>query len=737
MAEGKDSGVKDLEEEITCGICHEHYQEPKVLSCCHYYCKQCIYRLALRTGLDKPFSCPECHKDTTLPQGGVDNLQGAFFVNRLKHVHSKLERATGKVEAKCEMCSEDKAEAFCRHCMMFICAECVKQHKKLKVFAGHKTSSLDGLKEGGAREFITPEPTLQTCKVHNESMKFYCFDCSCLICRDCTVDDHLGHKYQFVRKAALEAKKKLSQQLGPLQETKNGLVCVVKEVQTTRSELEAEGHAVVGQIEKWCDEFCQIIQNHKKQLVQEVESKITQKSGGLSGQEKQLSTSCAGADSVIEFTQHCMEHLTDDEIVCMYDELQSRIDRAIEEQQKAGNSLEPVEEVDLAIDVKNSSEELKQLCHTTAKIIQILLDPSKCTVTLKGAENAEVGKLSEVMLHINLANGKPTKQKCAVECHLKSLVDGSSSKCEVDHVDGHKYHIQYTPTVRGRHELSVTVNGVEVADSPFPVFASIHPNQLSKPVRVITGLNHPIDVACNSEGKIIVCEYNGDVVLMDKKGKRLSRIKRSGHNLKHPRGVAVDGDNNIYFVDESLNVIFKSDKEMNLIEKKFFEHNGTPGHLCVAVVGDEVMVCERFNKGTIKVYSKELEYVREIVSPQKNETFCSISSDEHGNLYTCEVTNSCIVVFKNGGQFVRSFGCDENGVKKLDEPTGVCVTSQYVYVPHRGNNISVFTTQGQYVTSFGQKGKGEGEFNDPIGVCVDRDGFVYVCDYFNTRVQVF
>ena len=65
----------------------------------------------------------------------------------------------------------------------------------------------------------------------------------------------------------------------------------VKEVRTTRSELEAEGHAVVARIETLCDELCQIIQHRKKQLVTEAEGKIAQKSGGLTGQEKQLSTS--------------------------------------------------------------------------------------------------------------------------------------------------------------------------------------------------------------------------------------------------------------------------------------------------------------------------------------------------------------------------------------------------------------------------------------------------------------
>ena len=729
MAEKKDFGLKDLEDEITCAICHEYYQEPKVLSCCHYYCKQCIHRLALRTGLDKPFSCPECRKDTTLPQGGVDNLQAAFFVNQLKRVHSKLERATGEVEAKCEMCSiSGKAEAFCRHCMMFICAECVKQHKNLKVFAGHKTSSLDKLKEGGAREFITPEPTLQTCKEHEEKMKLFCLDCGCLICRDCTIKDHHGHNYEFVKKAVSQVKKGLSQHLQPLREIKDGLMCAVKEVRTTRSELEAEGHAVVARIETLCDELCQIIQHRKKQLVTEAEGKIAEKSGDLTGQEKQLSTSCAGADSVIEFTQHCMEHLTDDEIMCMHVELQSRIDRAIEEQQEAGNSLEPVEEVDVTVDV-SFAEELKQLCQTKARITQISLDPSKCTVVCKGAENAEVGKLSEVTVLTNLANGKPTKQKCVVECHLKSLVDGSSGKCKVYQVKGHEYHIQYTPTVRGRHELSVTVNGVEVADSPFPVFASIHPNQLGKPVRVISGFKRPTGVACNSEGEIILCEYFGDVMLLDKKGNRLASIKKSDNNFEYLRGVAVDGDDNIYFVEFNKNTIHKSDKQMRKITSKTTNQKGKPGHLCVAVVGDEVMVCDK--QGNVNIYTKELEYVRQITG-----TFTTTSSDEHGNLYVCNERNCCANVYTNEGQLLRSFGCDEDGVKKLKGPRGVCVSGQYVYVSNAradGNNISVFTTQGHYVTSFGQEGMGEGEFNCPWGVCVDRDGFVYVCDCYNYK----
>ena len=43
--------LEDLEKEITCAICQEHYTDPKTLPCLHCYCKQCILKLALRVGL--------------------------------------------------------------------------------------------------------------------------------------------------------------------------------------------------------------------------------------------------------------------------------------------------------------------------------------------------------------------------------------------------------------------------------------------------------------------------------------------------------------------------------------------------------------------------------------------------------------------------------------------------------------------------------------------------------------
>ena len=40
-------------------------------------------------------------------------------------------------------------------------------------------------------------------------------------------------------------------------------------------------------------------------------------------------------------------------------------------------------------------------------------------------------------------------------------------------------------------------------------------------------------------------------------------------------------------------------------------------------------------------------------------------------------------------------------------------------------------------TSFGSQGNRQGQFSYPCGVIDDKDGFIYVCDSDNGRIQIF
>ena len=230
------------------------------------------------------------------------------------------------------------------------------------------------------------------------------------------------------------------------------------------------------------------------------------------------------------------------------------------------------------------------------------------------------------------------------------------------------------------------------------------------------------------------------IIMLDKTGKKLMQ---ADYRFTDPLGVAVDStDGCVYVTDNSLspsNKIIKLSPDLQV--KKIFDCMSGLLYRGVSVVGDEVMVC--CLKGSIVVYTKELEFVREIGShgdgPSQFGGIRGMFSDEHGKLYICDLDKSCVQVFASDGEFLRSIdSADRDGVNRLNGPRGVCVSGGYVYVTNfYGHRLSVFTTDGDYVTTFGQHGSGRGNLLFPCGVCIDRDGFVYVCESSNNRIQIF
>ncbi len=466
--------LEDLERDITCAVCQERYTEPKLLPCLHYYCKKCILQLAHRTASQRPFSCPECRKETTLPEDSVDGLKTAFFVYRMQSMYSTVERVHGKVEVKCEGCtdSEDKAEAFCRQCAVFICKECIKQHKKWKPFASHEVDTLEDLKQGRVREITVEEPPTKKCPTHEEPLIIYCFDCATLICHHCTAKIHRDHNFEFSKVAAPNTRKTLLSKVEPIKEKVSNISRAMKAVQATIQEVEEQGTLVSNTILTSFAELAEILEKRKNELLQENSQSVKKKVAKLVAQEKNLSLATAELHSIVDYTERFIGKCSDNEVMSMLTEIDNRIQVDIEEHSKSGLSLEPVEEANMRVEVIGSKT-LQDFCQTKAKYIYSSVDPGACTVEGEGVKTAEVGKTAEVLLTTRLSNNKTTRRKIAVVGILKSLSYKSEIKCNVEQLQPGEYRIQYQPIVRGRHELTVSVDKEQVSGSPFSVFVFI------------------------------------------------------------------------------------------------------------------------------------------------------------------------------------------------------------------------------------------------------------------------
>ncbi len=738
MAEGVQEGktLKELEREITCSVCQEHYTEPKVLPCLHYYCKKCVRALALKTTSNKPFSCPKCHKEITLPQGGVEGLKTAFFINHMKSNFSALEKVHGKIEVRCEGCTSSyKAEAFCRHCTTFICPNCEISHRKMKVFSSHEVVSLEDLKQGRAKQIPVAKPATEKCSIHEEPLLIYCFDCNSFICRDCTVTEHREHNFEFSKVVSSIAKKNLLEEITPFKNVAAELSSAVDNIRTTKEVVETQRKSLIQDIKIYFDELYSILEERKKELVQETSKRVEEKIEKLSVQEMKLSLTHGEVQNIIDFTKKFVGHSSDNEIMSLHADIKRHMQRNMEDQSKPGKILEPEEEADMVVEVK-CKKALQELLQNMAEVTQMGTDPRKCTVRGEGMTTLKICQTAEVYLTTRLSNGRIARGNTAVVSELKSLYNGSVIKCRVDQSGPGEYRIQYRPTVRGRHELSVSVDGQQVAGSPFPVFVSISPAQLGiMPVNMWRSLIRPRSIITTAENNILVAVEKTGIFKLNKNGGKSILVEYLRSNLNELEAITTDKEGNIYCTDFTSNKIMKCNKNgdnVQVYEVKLVTGLGRKG---VAVVGDEVMLCERSNTGTIMIYNKELEYVRRI-QHEGGEEFEGLSVDINGNIYVTDCKDS-VHVYNTNGIFLHSFCSQAEGITTLNGPVSLCVSGQYAYVVNIGGNfVSVFTTAGDYVTMFGHV-EGEAGFRNPLSVCVDKDGFVYVIEFWNNRIRCF
>ena len=403
---------------------------------------------------------------------------------------------------------------------MFICKNCIEQHKNLKILLTHEVASLEDLKQGRAKPIIVKEdPVSVKCPDHDEPIVIYCFDCDTLICRDCTLRDHRDHNFEFSKKAVATTKSNLLEKLEPLKTQSSSLSHAVEEVRTTKQELEAQRDTVANTIKTSFKELRDILDNRERELVGEADRLVQEKMDRLSVQEKTLSLASAEVQSVVDYTEQCVSYCTDNEVMSTHTEIRRRIEREIDERSKSGTSLEPVEDVDIGVEVR-CAVALQQLCQTQANNIQLPIDPAMCTVTMEDSTKHEVNKTSHATLVTRLSSNKISRRHRTVSCSLRSLYNNVITECKVGQTGAGQYSIQCTPTVRGRHKLTVSVDGQQVAGSPFPVFVSIPPTQLGKPVKVWTNLTKPTGITVNSVGEILVSEYRGNIIKFDTEGNR-------------------------------------------------------------------------------------------------------------------------------------------------------------------------------------------------------------------------
>ena len=687
-------------------------------------------------------TCPTCRHIVPLSEKGVDGLQSDFNIDHLFEIRDAFNKAAQAGQTKCGNGDGGDATGYCHDCEEFLCDNCQAAHKALKLTRSHQIVSIQEF-QAQAAKLIVAKKKIQSCEKHRgNELKIYCETCKELICNDCTIRLHRDHNYDLVADVFPKHKEELVSSLKPVKQKLHTVQQALKAFDTRAKEINDQRATLEAHIHKEIHQLHQLLDQRRAQLVGELDMLTQQKLKSLAAQRDQVEITQVKLTSCLEYAEGGLQTGTESEVLAMKAPVIERIEQISAKFDP--DTIQP----ETRASIKLTTDEKEQVELTCRSYLEVADDQGvsikKSTVDGDGLTAAEVGTTANLKLCVNTCTGQP----CEQEAQILAIITHSQSKREIRGTvkkENHRYKISYCPRERGRHELTVTINGRAVRGSPSSVVVMPSPRQLGKPTRVIGGLNRPWGITVNSKQQIIVAEFGEDqITIYDSRFEKIQTFNSQG---KKPAGVTVDDADNIYIASYDSHTVTKFTANGDLLikvgekgsERLQFD---TLNAIAYNKTNRKLYVSDEQNH-RVQVLNTDLTFHRSFGKrgSGKGDFYYpeSIAFDLTGNVYVADWNNHRIQVFTADGAFLHTFGTKGDGPGQLNNPLGVAVSpTGVVFVAEtNGHRISVFRTTGEFIYSFGKWGSKEGEFYGPAGIAIDNDANVTVTDRENGRIQVF
>ena len=275
------------EEDVTCTVCLQLYDNPLLLQCEHSYCAPCVDKLYSLTTQLNPH-CAKTHsstfdsstlsheKDTTAkhtskqqvlplttPSPGIRCPDCGFFsslpdkgdLQRLRRneplsqrVASFRQQQTSKLSPTCGICERQPASLECQECQFEMCQECREKDHSRGRYKEHKVVPLGELARTRPRK----------CAFHEGYLTdLLCLDCGVVVCLLCNyMGAHKGHRVEPTAPAEEDIRGAL----------KRALEHANARQESIHASIEGLDAASATSVEKQCDLASDAIRKHFNEL---------------------------------------------------------------------------------------------------------------------------------------------------------------------------------------------------------------------------------------------------------------------------------------------------------------------------------------------------------------------------------------------------------------------------------------------------------------------------------------
>ena len=314
--------ISDL---LNCAVCLEQFVDPRMLSCQHTFCGQCLVTVAKQR---RALTCPSCRQETKLTEGGAQALPKNLVVNQLLDALVESQAADDAAH-KCEECVDGNASSgFCTECHIHLCDDCIRYHSRRQQTTAHRVLTTAEFRERADRDptFLRQrrEPS---CELHpTETLEFFCTTCRKCICHRCTIAKHQHCERRELRDVFEEKSagvRRLLQELHTKRSTP--LRVAVDENKKAVSLLSDSGEAAKTQIRQKFKDCRALLDAREAVLLRSVECSGATQTRFLTNEQSRLSADLQFVLQTVKLTTTFLDNNTMATIVTGVDEVEHRL----------------------------------------------------------------------------------------------------------------------------------------------------------------------------------------------------------------------------------------------------------------------------------------------------------------------------------------------------------------------------------------------------------------------------
>ena len=682
--------MRNLTKQVTCSICLETFKEPKIISCFHTFCCECLEKHARVSQRHGKFRCPECQAEIHLPEGNrFEALPTSFFHNSLLNILAVRQSGDG-TNITCGNCNKASSNVhYCFDCARFMCPECLNAHEIMRdAFEGHKVMPVKDFQDQDYEALLKRQPFC-TKKYHEREMtRFYCLQCQCCVCHLCIVTDHKSHEVILLDEAADNEKGNIMADAVMSRTRENDLKETIRQFHHTASELRDNAQLAKRGASQAAEQKIAEIRERERQTIELIETTCVTRLQRINSAQEAVESLMKQNNKVADFAENLVQKSSSWDIMQNKHNLKQRFEelrgiQAAQHHQTSFIKFYPTPAVGFNLgDIATEN----------------IADASWST--LEGLDQTfQAGLEAKFILCPKTPDGEISNQpdlKQQIEVLIQP--DKDVTQINVYNAEDGRFEVKFIPKVPGAYSIEVKINGDTLANSPFTV--AVKERELTVvgelDLNLLEGeqVDNLFGIAVNTKGNIAVID-NGKhcVYIFDKNGQCLRKIGVNGY----PSGVTYLNDDEILIVDTKNGRIL----QINIL-------SGT----------------------VVKTLGKVGVGMGEFYFPT------DVCLDEEYRIVVTEFSSNRVQVLSREGETISIFGNIDP--EKLNNPRSCLPYKNNFFVSDSGNQcIKAFDNSGTFLHKFGKLGNQDGQFNNPNGLLIDSSNNLLVCDQNNNRVQQF